>query len=105
MSRMTAGEVDEFVLKGGADYVSIASPDDIPESFPLRKVSDVLLGANAMVVFGMAMLNGAIESPFYTMASTHSNTLYDELMNLSNQLGSFLGRRVVPTAVTRAATS
>ena len=58
-----------------------------------------------MVICDMAMLNGAIESPFYTVASTHSNALYDELINLSNRLGSFLDRRGVPMAGTRAATS
>lgn len=93
MHRITAGEVKEFVLREGADCVGIANPDAIPESFPPRKVTDILPRANSVVVFGMAMLNGAIESPLYTVASSHSNALYEELVNLSNRLGRFLERR------------
>lgn len=91
--KITADEVKEFVLREGVDCVGIASPDAIPESFPPRKATDILPGARSVVVFGLAMLNGAIESPLYTVASTHSNALYKELMDLSNRLGRFVERR------------
>lgn len=90
---VSSAEVKDFLLSQGVDCLGIAPVAQIPPSFPPRRPEEMLPGAKSVVVFGLRMMDGSIESPSHNAACTHTNGMYAELARISYQAGRFLERK------------
>lgn len=87
---LTAEEVKEFALKEGADIVGIADALRVPESYPPRPPQRLMPEAKAVVVFGVAMLGGGLESGNWHVANAQTIALYHEVSRIGYRIGRFL---------------
>lgn len=82
--------VKDFVLGQGMDIVGVARAEDIPASFPPRPASAVLPGARSMVVLGMRVLRGSLESPNPRVTFACIDTVYGEVDRAALHLGKLI---------------
>lgn len=77
-------EVKGTARANGAAIVGIASVSSIPLTVPLLPVTKVMQAASTVVVFGIPMLRGSIESEslFSTMATTNASYREEEMVGL-----------------------
>jgi epoxyqueuosine reductase QueG len=92
-STVSAAAVKSLVTEQGADFVGIADTRRIPPSMPSRPPDSVLPGAETVVVFGIALPRGSLESPDRPVAVNCINTVYDELKRITLYLSRFLERQ------------
>jgi epoxyqueuosine reductase QueG len=87
---LSTEEVKQVTQRYGADFVGVVKADKIPESIPPRPAISVLKGAKSVIVFGIRMLSGSLESPNLRVATTSNLAMYQEITHISYQLGRFL---------------
>jgi epoxyqueuosine reductase len=77
----------------GADIVGIAEIDAIPDSVPLLPVTKMMPAARTVVVFGIPMLRGSIESPSLHSAAISTHAAYKELERISYAVSKYLEKK------------
>jgi len=85
---MNAEEIKNLTLSLDADCVGIASREAYQNIEPAADLDVMAAGAKSIVVFGIWMGNGAIESPSEVVQSQHLMIIYDEL----NRIGLKISR-------------
>lgn len=87
---MRSKEIRKLGLSIGADCVGIASREAYENIEPMADLNTMVAGAKSIVVFGIWMGNGAIESPSAVVQSQHLMIIYEEL----NRIGLKLAREL-----------
>lgn len=87
---MNAEEVKRLGLSLDADCIGIAGREAYESIEPKADLDVMVSGARSIVVFGIWMGDGAIESPSEVVQSQHLMTIYDEL----NRIGLKLAREL-----------
>jgi len=83
-------KVKEFVMGQGMDLVGVASVEAVPESYPPRPATAVLPGARSVVVLGLRLLQGSLESPSPRVTYSCIDRVYEEVDRAALFLGKFL---------------
>lgn len=86
-------KVKSVAMDSGADIVGIASIDAIPDSVPPLPVTKMMSTARTVVVFGIPMLRGSIESPSLHSAAISTHASYKELERISYAVSKYLERQ------------
>ena len=89
---ITSQAVKDFARKQDVDMVGVTSVEALEKVWTRKKADSVLPGARSVVVFGMMMPAGAIESPSDRVTTAHGHTMYEELSRVSYQIARFLER-------------
>lgn len=83
---MKADTVKELALSLDADCVGIASREAYRSIEPNADLDVLIPGAKSIIVFGIWMGGGAIESPSTVVQSQHLMIIYDEMNRISLKL-------------------
>ena len=88
----TSQAVKEFARAQDVDIVGVTSVQALEKVWTRKKADSVLPGARSLVVFGMMMPAGAVESPSDRVTTAHGHTMYEELARTSYLIARFLER-------------
>jgi len=97
--KLSKEEIKQVAQGLGADFVGIVNAESVPESMPPRPARDVLESARSVIVFGIRMLSGSIESPSLRVATTSNLAMYQEIDHIGYNLGRFLEEKSYLAAV------
>jgi epoxyqueuosine reductase len=86
-------KIKSVAMDSGADIVGIASIDAIPDSVPPLPVTKMMPSARSVVVFGIPMLRGSIESPSLHSAAISTHAAYKELERISYAVAKYLEKQ------------
>ncbi|MGD0854387.1 MAG: hypothetical protein ABSA18_01095 [Dehalococcoidia bacterium] len=86
-------KIKRVAMESGADIVGISSIDAIPDSVPPLPVTKVMPTARTVVVFGIPMIRGSIESPSLHSAAISTHASYKELERISYAVSKYLERQ------------
>ena len=87
---MDAEKIKDIGLSLGADCIGIASREAYEKIEPKADLNVMVKNAGALVIFGIWMGDGAIESPSEVVQSQHLMVIYDEL----NRIGLNIAREL-----------
>ncbi|MDO8490983.1 MAG: 4Fe-4S double cluster binding domain-containing protein [Dehalococcoidia bacterium] len=84
--------VKEFAREHDVDIVGVTSVEMLEKVWTRKKAGSVLPGAKSVIVFGIMMPAGAVESPSDRVTTAHGHTMYEELARISYQVSRFMER-------------
>ena len=90
MAKLTAQQVKDVAISEGADVVGIARVEAIAETYPLRKPQDFLAEAKTVIMAGVRMFQGSINSPLDRIGNAHYIGAYSEALHLQYIIGRVL---------------